>query len=315
VNAARESGDADTLATALVRQGWASLHLGQLDAAEAVISEASSISTVSKETAALVSAWRAQIATARGDLGARLDAFQRAVELYREAGDLRRAAQEESNLADTFNRLGLYAEAEQALRAAIEMTRRVGNHVAEAFALANLGYALAHLSRTSEALEALASAERLAGEVGQRYLGIWIRLYRARALLHAGELDAAVREAEGTADDARRNDIPLLSVLALALAARGRLERGETAMADDLSRRAMDLHDALGAMEEDETEVFLVRARALVAIGERAAAKEIAARGKARLAEVANRIADPELKRRFLDDVDENAALSAFDAG
>jgi tetratricopeptide (TPR) repeat protein len=312
---AAESGDSDALAMAFVRSSWASLYAGHIDDAEEAIGAADALEAeLSTEAAALIAASKGQIATARGDLGARLDAFQRSVELCRLVGDLRRAAQEESNLADTFNRLGAYEDAERALRAALEMTRRVGNKIAEAFALANLGYALWHLGRHSEALDVLDHADALAEEVGHRYLAIAVRVYRARALLAAGRAEDSAREAETAADEARRAEIPALSAAALTAAADAWLSRGDAAMALGLSGRALSIRDDLGALEEAEAEVFLTHARALADSGRRDEALLVARRGSARLEELAGKIRDPELRRRFFEDVDENRSLLHFAA-
>jgi len=313
VAAARESGDSEILAAALVRYSWASFYAGHLDDAEDQLSATDEIEgELSAETAALIASAKGLLATARGDLGARLDAYQRSIELFRENGDLRRAAQEESNLADTFNRLGAYEQAETALRGALEMTQRVGNKVAEAFALANLGYALTCQGRHEDALDTLDQADAQAEEVGQRYLGIAIRVYRARALLAAGREGDAAREAEGAADEARRAEVPTLAAAALTAAADSWLAQGDAEMALALSRRSVAIRDELGGLEEDEAVVFLSYARALRASGREEDAREIARRGQARLSDLAEKIGDPELRRRFIEDVADNRALSTF---
>jgi len=313
--AAGESGDPDALAMALARFIWVNLLAGHIDEAEEEIAAADEIEAeLSDEAAALIAASKGQIATARGDLGARLDTFQRSVELCRRIGDLRRAAQEESNLADTFNRFGAYDNAEKALRTALELTRRVGNKIAEAFALTNLAYSLSHLGRHEEALDSLDRADAMAEEVGQRYLGTAIRVYRARALLAAGRGEDAAREAEAAADEARRGEIPSLAAAALTVAAEAWLVEGDVAMALGLSGRALSIRDELGALEEAEAEVFLIHARALRESGHDDVATEVAKRGQARLDELADKIRDPELRRRFLEDVQENRALAQFAA-
>ncbi len=316
LEAARASNDANAVAHALARKTWVLVHAGRVDEASEAIEEAAELGdALNADMRAVVGGWRAQIASARGDLGERLDAFQRAVELFREAGDLRRAAQEESNLADTFNRLGMYDRAELALGVALDLTRRVGNRVAEAFALANLGYALAGQGRTEDALEALDAADRAAGQVAARYLSIVVRVYRARALLAGGRHDEAARAAEAAADDARRNEMPGVAAAALATAAQARLATGAAPLALELSRRAMELHDAVGSMEEDESDVFLAHARALSASGSPDEALAVVERGRARLEEIAAKIGDDELRRRFLEDVPANRELSRFDEG
>lgn len=310
VKVARECGDPDVLAFALARYGWVLLYSGHLQKAEEAIGEATELSPQTRPaTAAVVASWRAQLAAAQGDPSARRDAFEEAIRLCREAGDLRRTAQAESNLADTFNRVGLYAEAEEALRASLQLSRRVGNRSAEGYALANLGYALTRLGRTDEAIVTFDEATAIADEISQPRLKIALRVYRARALLHVWAPEEVVREAEAAADDARRADMPAVCVNALSVAARAWLQKGDAEMALSLGRRAMQLHDEIGALEEDEIDVFLTHVRVLLANGDRDEAHAVLAKGKARLKELADKITDPEWRRRFLEDVKEHREL------
>ena len=325
VAAARSTGDADVIATALARRGWALLYAGKLDEAAAAIDEATELARggtggsgavagveTSRETAALVAAWRAQLATARGDLGERKRAYDEAVRLYRELGDVRRSASAETNLADTYNRVGAYVDAERALRVAVESCRRVGHRIMEGFAFANLGYALSMQGRTTEALEAFDTGDRIASAVRQPRLAIALRVYRARALIRDEPSDEAVRQAEWAADEARRAEMPALCATALATAALAWLEHGNATMSLALARRAMELRDDLGSIEEDEAEIFVAYARALEANGEHDKAHDVAARGRARIEELAARIADPDWRRRFLEDVPPNRALATL---
>jgi tetratricopeptide (TPR) repeat protein len=310
VRAAREVGDSDLLATALVRLGWVRLYSGRMPEASAAVGEAARMTqSLSPEVAALVAAWKAQLATALGDLGQRKTAYEEAVARYREVGDLRRAASVESNLADTLNRVGAYDAAERALRVALENSRRVGNRVVEGFALANLGYALSKLERTDEALDALLEAERIGLSAKQNRLVLASRLYRARTLLGHRDPETVVREAEAVADQARRAGAIPWCISALAVAAEARLLAGDADAALHLSTRAMTLRDEIGAMEEDESEVFLAHARALRANGKETEAKEALALGFTRLEFLAGRIGDGDWRARFLSDVPANRAL------
>ena len=313
VAVARAAGSPDVLATALAREAWTLLYGGKVDDAAVCIDEATRcLPQARPETAALVEAWRAQLATARGDLAARRSAFERAIALYRDVGDVRRAAAAECNLADTYNRFGAYAEAEAKLRESVEGCRRVGNRVMEGFAFANLGYALTMLDRIDDALEAFASGERVARSAGQARLAIAVRVYRGRALLRCRPPDEVVREAEAAADEARRGGMPALCVSALAVAAQAHLAAGNAHDALALSRRAMQLRDELGTLEEDEAEVFLTHAQALLASGRIDEARSVLTLGKKRLDALAARIEDPEWRGRFLSNVAAHRDLIAL---
>lgn len=316
VRAARSVGDPDVLATALARRAWLFLYSGKVAEAAEAIQEASGLGALAPETAAFVAVWRGQLVTALGDLGKRKAAYEEAVARFREIGDLRRAASAECNLADTFNRVGAYEEAEAALREAVRSCRRVGNRVVEGYALANLGYALAGQERFREALETFASALALADELGRPRLALAIRLYRARARLDAGEPAAALAaEGRAVATAAREELLPALEATALAFASRAGLAAGERERALEDAERAMALRDEIGAMEEDEAEVFLALAEALVANGRHERAREVVAHGASRLEFLAGRIADADWRARFLVEVPMNRRLIELEGG
>lgn len=315
VRTAREVADPDVLATALTRRGWLLLYSGRVAEAAESIQEASSLSArLAPETAAFVAVWRGQLVTAMGDLGKRKAAYEEAVARFREIGDLRRAASAECNLADTYNRVGAYEDAEAALREALESCKRVGNRVVEGYALANLGYALAGQERWAEALETFGVSLQLATELGRPRLALAVRLYRARAMLDAGEPAAGIMaEARAIAEAARAELLPALQATALALASRAALNADEREGALQDAERAMALRDEIGAMEEDEAEVFLAFADALRASGELERAREVVARGASRLEFLAGRIADTDWRARFLVEVPMNRRLIELD--
>ena len=312
VAAARAVGDPDVLAIALARRCWLLLYMGRIADASESIAEAASLAPVSPETAAFVAVWKAQLVTAMGDLGKRKLAYEEAIARFREIGDLRRAASAECNLADTFNRVGAYEEAEAALREALGSCRRVGNRVVEGYALANLGYALAGQERLEEALETFDAALALASELGRPRLALAVRLYRARARMPADPPGVAA-EAHALAGEARAAGLPALEATALAVASRAALASGDVATALEHAERAMALRDELGTMEEDEAEVFLALAEALRASGDRERARGGVARGASRLEYLAGRIADVDWRARFLVEVPINRRIIELD--
>ena len=313
VAAARATDDVDVLGAALARQGWLLIYVGRISEAGIAISEAASLPGLSPETAALVAAWRAQLFTAMGDLGKRKHAYEDAIARYREIGDLRRAATTECNLADTFNRVGAYDEAEASLREAVSSCQRVGNRVVEGYALANLGYALAGQHRYDEAFATYDEALRLAAQLGRPRLALATRLYAARTALEARAPGEVVGEARAIALEAEEGGLPALRANALAIAALAALRAGDPKGALVDAERAMELRDEIGTMEEDEAEIFLALAEALRADGQRDRAREIVARGAMRLEFLAGRIADASWRARFLVEVPVNRRLIELD--
>jgi tetratricopeptide (TPR) repeat protein len=312
VDAARRSKEPDALVMARGRQGALLAYAGDLERAREAVREAERLAD--REVPALRSLaanWRAQLAGVAGDLGDRRDAYLRAIELYGADGDLRRVAGVSMNLADVSNRVGAYAEAEARLSDALEKCRRVGYRLMEGYALANLGYARTMLGRIPEALAAFDEAEALTAGGRESRLQVWIRGYRARALLRGGRTQDALREARETAMLAEASDARSVAVLAHTTAAEACLALGSVDAAVAASSRALELRDALGGVEEDEAEVFLVTSRALEAAGRVEEAADVRLRGQSRLRYIARRIADPELRERFLNEVEANRALLA----
>ena len=162
-----------------------------------------------------------------------------------------------------------------------------------------------------DAREALRAAEALAARVGEARLSVCVRLYGARAALAGGDPPAAIEEAARAAEEAEANQLPGLRALAISVAARAHLARGEVAAADEASAEALRIRDELGALEEDEAEVFLVRARALEAADRFVDGHEVRERGRARLRALADQIADATLRVRFLEDVPAHRDLMA----
>ncbi len=309
VEAARESGDREVLGLALGRRAVAQVYAGQLDAAETSLAEAESTSTETPNRLwAMLASWRAQLKTAKGDLGGRMTAYRQAVDRFKEVGDIRRAAGNEVNLADAYNRLGEYEKAKVALQNGLEHCRAVGNKPMEGYALLNLGYAHSMLGEIPEALAALDRASTVAHKIREVRLDAIARVYRARALLgreRPGELATA---AERLALEAESQRIRPFAVTALVIAAEAARAGGELERARQLALGALALRDELGGIEEDEAEVFLSAAASLALGGENDQADLILARGRARLMDVAAGIEDEALRARFLA-VDANARL------
>lgn len=305
IEEARASGDREALIYALGRCGSALIAAGRYDEAAALLSEAQSRSADAElHLRALVAGWGTQLAIARGDPAERYRACRIAVELYRQAGDVRRAAGARVNLADAHNRFGSYAGAEAELREALAECRRVGNKTMEGYALANLGYSLMMQNRADEARAALEGAIVLATAIGDARLAIIARLYRLRAEVLSGSREPRVWEAlDALALEARERNLSWLEISSLALGARARLASGEAEPALERSQRALALLEEARTVEEDEAEVFLAHAKALAALGRRKESAAIVARARRRLLEVAEKMEDQILRAQFMHSV------------
>ncbi|MCC7536558.1 MAG: tetratricopeptide repeat protein, partial [Deltaproteobacteria bacterium] len=310
VEAARRSGDRAVLALALARRAEMLIFAGGPGEAEEALAEAEQLAPhAGLETRALVCAFRARLANVRGDLGGARASFERAVALYRELGDVRRGASAEANLADAYNRVGAYDAASVALAHALDGCRRIGNRLMEGYALANLAHARTMQGRPDEALRRLEEADAVLALAHDARLALAVTVYRARAWLALGRSEEAATAADSAASDAIRLKLPSLAALALTVGARAFVRSGDTRRALDRSGRALALRDTLGGAEDDEGEVYLAHVDALCAAGQHKLAAEVRERAKARLEEIAGRIADPDWRLRFLRDVPAHRAL------
>jgi imidazoleglycerol phosphate synthase glutamine amidotransferase subunit HisH len=160
-------------------------------------------------------------------------------------------------------------------------------------------------------MTSLEQAARFAESMHDARLGVFVEVYRARGRLQRGaELD--VDTPARAADRAEELGMPGVGVLARTMAARTALVLGQTDRALQLSSRAMEVRDELGGVEEDEAEVYLVHAYALEAAGQSERAHAVREQGKARLSEVASRIADATWRTRFLHDVQAHRELMQY---
>jgi len=296
---------------------WAANYLvfgGRNDAADALIARiatlAGDFAQIEPQALGLVHQARAARASAAGDLGRCLSAFESALLAFDQAGDLRNALSVRANLGYVYSELGDFQRAEAALRQALGAADRMGLHDVTAAVLHNLGRVLGLRGELAEAGELERRAVDEFGRQGDPRLEGAARTYLAEILIGAGDYAAAEREA--TAAIETLTVAPSLQVAALGVATRARLARGDVEGAVDVGRRAHDALERLGEIEEGESMVRLAFAEALEQAGQREAARRALAVAHARLLARAQRIEDPAWCHRFLHAVPVNARILAL---
>jgi tetratricopeptide (TPR) repeat protein len=302
---AEETGDPEVLALALGRRAVLLVHRGELTEAGRMLSRATETAAKTRPwIRALMSAYRAQLVGVEGNLAARRASYGEALGQFDAVGDIRRAALNEINLADTLNRFGSYEQAESALRNAAAKCHRAAHRVGEGYAMANLGYSLLMLGRVEQALRTLEQAAAIARSTETAHLRVMVAVYKARARLDDPEATTqVVAEAKEAALETERIRLPGYRIVALTVAARAYLSAGATDKALDKAREAFEQLEELGSVEEDEAEVFLTYADSLEAAGEREQAEHIRQRGRTRLQELASEIEDERWRQQFLTQV------------
>ncbi|WP_437985241.1 protein kinase domain-containing protein [Sorangium sp. So ce117] len=243
-----------------------------------------------------------------GDLGACLDGIEAALEVFERSGDRRNACSLRVNLGAITMELGDYEGAEAALCAALRAAEQMELTDLAAVARTNLGNVMSARGNLDEArrvqAEAIATFQRLGDP---RAEGI-ARAYLGKAALLGGDLGAAEAEARAAAELLR--SAPPMRAAAWALSARVLLRKGCAEEALALSGDALALLESLGAVEEGESLIRLVRAEALFASGRQAEALDAIARARDSVMSRAGQISNPRYRDRFLSALDNGETLA-----
>jgi tetratricopeptide (TPR) repeat protein len=147
-------------------------------------------------------------------------------------------------------------------------------------------------------------------EQGSTRLEGGTRNYLAKIELHAGNLDAAEREARAAAE--LFMTAPPVRPAALAVLARVLLAKGRADDALAAAREAYSQLEELGSLEEGEATVRLTHAEALMANGLNTEAGQVLVTARDQLLQRAAKISDATWRERFLNQVPDNARTLAL---
>ncbi len=234
-----------------------------------------------------------------------------AAEAFERAGDLRNVGMQRINVGHACMELGLYDDAESSLRQALESADRLGVAYVHANARHNLGLVLAHLGRLDEARVVERSAVDAAVLQGDRLLEGASRTYLARILLMSNALLAAEDEARAAIDALAGS--PPVRAMAQAILAEVLLAEGRTREAHAVVEAARAKLEELETIGEGEVLVRLACAEVARALGNRDESRRHLAQARAHIEKRAERIADPDYRRRFVEDVADHARLWALE--
>ncbi len=257
-----------------------------------------------------ISAWLDRARATRPSGGSAVEFLRltaAAAESFIAAGDLRSACLQRANQGFATLELGLYEQAEAALRDALATAERLGVHHIAATARQNLGLVRA---RMGDLDEGLAMQEAAAAEFhghGDRRMEAGSRVYLAEIHMARNDLPAAEREASA-AVTASGAAVPLRTQ-ALGMLAWVQLAAGNPVAARETADQAMRLLESIGSIEEGEPLVRLAHAESLRATGDATAAATAIAAARDRLLERAAGLTDDAWRRAFLERIPEHARI------
>ena len=233
----------------------------------------------------------------RGDYVEGLSYLERARDMFAANGRRAQEARVLAHRATALMGLGSLDEAEQTASEALDLATAAGSRRAVASAEVTLGMIEAAGGRP-EAGDRLKRACSLGLKMGNRSL-------QARAWLALSDVET---ESEAAAHAVGRvlklcegSGLVHLQVLALARKAELELAAGRTGEADEASRQAVEMLRRHGHVQGPEERVLMARAAVLESLGQPEAGASLNEEALGIVLSRAEMIADPDLRRRFLE--------------
>jgi eukaryotic-like serine/threonine-protein kinase len=245
------------------------------------------------------------LAMLHGDMGASVTLLASAAGHFVEAGDLRQACVEESNIGHFYLELGVFDEAERFLRECRARADRLGLRQIVAVTSQNLALACAMQGKTDEAKELLGNAIAMHAAHSETRLECNGHQYLAITLVLAGDVEGALQSVQRAL--AMSESGGPVRASALALHASMLLLRGQASEALALAEAARSIVEELGAQGTQDALVRRAYAEALDRTGQGVRAREVILVACNELLRRAAKISDPTWRRSFLESVKEHA--------
>jgi tetratricopeptide (TPR) repeat protein len=243
-----------------------------------------------------------------GDAVTYLAETQKAIALFREAGDERTACSLNAAVGYAELSLGLLEEAERDLSGVLALAARLGLGTVVTLAKHNLGLVLARKGQVGEGLRLEREAVEESVAQHDKRIESGARVYLAVIEAMAGNFTVAEEQAR------RSHEVsaPPGRSYARAVLADVLLSQGRVREALEASREAAEILESLGGgIEEGEALVRLIRAEALIASGALYDGLVHLASARERLVQRAERIREPRWRAAFLDEIPEHARTLA----
>lgn len=264
---------------------------------------------------ASVRAWlgtaRAELALHEGDFMRYMRYVALSIDMFLEAQDIRAACFQRVSHGNAYMQLGGYEGAETELREALAIAEPMGLGIVASLR-ASLGLALARQRQADQAKEMELSALKLCTRQGYKRLECMVQIYLAIIESLRGDVGTAIEHAEIAVVGSGR--FPAVQAYALAMLASLLLIKNQGEASLIPAKRAMEIVEGLGGVEEGEAQIRVVYAHALYENGRREEALLRIGAAHDRLITQAGKISDPRWKQSFLERIPEHARTVRFAA-
>lgn len=237
----------------------------------------------------------------RGDFTAALDSYSHSLLLQRATGSRRGEASSLANSGIARVALGDYAGAESLLRQSLAIQEKIGYQSGLAEGLAHLARALAGLGRVDEALTTASRSLAMAQQISDRSCQVTALNVLAWLHLINNEPETALGESRGATSLAVEIGAVHGRVFGLALTALAQMKLGNPKLACSYSCQAIEVLREQEGIEGPEEAVYLAHSLVLAALGRTEQAANALNEAEAKLQAKADRISDPDSRRRYLD--------------
>ncbi len=258
------------------------------------------------------------LALAVGDSGDYAEAertYLAALELAQAVGNRWEEANIWNALGSLYQELGAYGRAREALRRGMALSELIGDEAGRAYLLANLGPITRDDGDLAGAAEILREGLALARAQNDTMMVSYFLSQLAVTALALSDFDAAIADADAALQLRRENDLELWATADLATLAAAHLARGDAATAVGLAREALATLDACGGEgPEAPQRDYFVSGQVLVAVGDAEAAARAFGEARRLVLLRADKLADPEQRRSFLEAVPLNREIMRREA-
>jgi len=310
----RAAGDAAGEATSLTAIGLAHRTLGNYPSVRACYQQALDIRRAigDRRGEAISLSQLGNVLCDQGDYTEAFDLHQQALDLFRLVGDRRGEAWSLSGLGAVYLACGDYEAARSCCEEALAIRRAIGDRRGEAVVLADMGRVLAATGDLEAARASLEQAVSVMRAIGARRDEVYSLTHLANVLERVGDLEIA-RSAHQVALSRRREQGQEAACLEnVAGLARVALEQGELEAARAYAEEMLTHIRERGLTAIGSPFLaYQTCIRILQACGEEEEARTALEEAYRALTERAERLADPVLRRSFLEQVPEHREIVA----